>query len=146
MLGKCLGAWAAVLAVTLAMNAIVWVGTTVVGQLSFGYVLGWGLRFFLVSVPISAAWCGIAMLVGSQFKTPMLSLLVIFGAFFALWLLRIIAGYASAEWLAYLYPNFYDKLLLSPKPGDAAKGVLGTGLLAVLTTIAATQLFRRRDI
>ncbi len=146
MLGKYLGAWIVVLAVTLGMNMIVWAVTVAVGNLGAGYVLGWGVRFFAVSIPISAAWCGIAMLVGSQFKSPMLSLFVICATFFALWLLRIVSGFSQADWLSYAYPNAYDTLLLSPKAGDAAKGLLGTGAIAVLTTLAGTLLFQRRDL
>lgn len=146
MLGKVLGAWIVVLAVTLGMNVIVWGVTMAVGKLDAGYVLGWGLRFFAVTIPISAAWCGIAMLVGSQFKSPMLSLFVICATFFGLWLVRIVSGFAETEWLAYAYPNAYDSLLLSAKASDAAKGLLGTGAIAGLTTLAGTLLFQRRDL
>ena len=99
-----------------------------------------------MSVPIIAAWCGIATLVGSQFRTPMLSLLFIFATFFGLWLFRVGAGFSEIEWLAYLYPNAYDNLLLSPAPLTVAKGLLGTGLIAGLTTAAATLSFVRRDV
>jgi hypothetical protein len=146
MVGKYLGAWISVLAVTFGMNVIVWGATGVVSGLPIGGVLGWGVQFFAVSIPISAAWCGIATLVGSQVKTPMLSLMLIFATFFGLWLLRIGAGFSKAEWMAYLYPNIYDQFLLSPKGGDVAKGLLGTVLIAALTTAAATVLFERRDV
>jgi ABC-type transport system involved in multi-copper enzyme maturation permease subunit len=145
-LGKFLGAWIVVLAVTLGMNVIVWAATATVGGLPLATVLGWGVRFFLVSVPISAAWCGIATLAGSQFKTPMLSLLVILATFFVLWMVRIVAGVADVHWLALAYPNIYDEYLLSPNAAQFGKGLLGTGLIAVLTTTAATLSFARRDI
>ncbi len=146
MIGKYLGAWFAVLAVTLGMNVIVWGTTTAVSGLPLGTVLGWGVQFFAVSIPISAAWCGIATLVGSQVRTPMLSLLFIFATFFGLWLLRIGAGFSEAEWLAYLYPNVYDRFLLSPDAAVVARGLLGTGLIAAVTTAAATLVFERRDV
>jgi ABC-type transport system involved in multi-copper enzyme maturation permease subunit len=146
LVGKFLGAWIVVLAVTLGMNIIVWLATSAIAGLSLGHVLGWGVRFFLVSVPISAAWCGIATLAGSQFKTPMLSLLVIFATFFVLWMVRIIAGVADVTWPALVYPNIYDVYLLSPNAAQFGKGLLGTGLIAVLTTTAATLSFARRDI
>jgi ABC-type transport system involved in multi-copper enzyme maturation permease subunit len=146
MLGKYFGAWLVVLAVTLAMNAIVWIATAAVGGEGFGYVFGWGVRFFLVSVPISAAWCGVATLVGSQVKQPMLSLLLIFAAFFVLWLMWVIAKFSGAAWLTFVYPNIYDDFLLSPKAAEVGRGLLGTGIIAVLTTTASTLLFRRRDI
>jgi ABC-type transport system involved in multi-copper enzyme maturation permease subunit len=146
MLGKYFGAWFSVLAVTLGMNVIVWVATAAVGGLPVATVLGWGIRFFAVSVPIGAAWCGIATLVGSQVKSPMLSLLFIFATFFGLWLLRVVAGFSQADWLAFVYPNIYDDFLLSPKAADVAKGLLGTGLIAGLTVAAATVIFERRDV
>jgi ABC-type transport system involved in multi-copper enzyme maturation permease subunit len=146
ILGKVLGAWLTVLAVTLAMNVIVWAVIVSVGEIPLGQVLGWGVRFFAVTMPISAAWCGVAMLVGSLFRTPMLSLLAISAAFSGLWIVRVVAGVSQAEWLAYAYPNFYDALLLSPRPADVALGLLGTGAIAALTTGAAAALFETRDV
>ena len=146
MLGKYLGACISVLAVTLGMNVIVWGATGAVSGLPVASVLRWGIEFFAVSVPISAAWCGIATLVGSQSRSPMLSLLFIFATFFGLWLLRISAGFSQNQWLSYLYPNAYDDLLLSPNALTVGKGLLGTLLIAGLTTTAATLLFERRDV
>ncbi len=146
MLGKFFGAWLAVLAVTLGMNVIVWGATHAVSGDPLSKVLLWGLRFFAVSIPISAAWCGIATLVGSQVRSPMLSLLFIFAAFFGLWLLRVGAGFAQVPWLAYAYPNLYDEFLLSPNAAVLGKGLLGTGLIAASTTAAAVLLFERRDV
>jgi ABC-type transport system involved in multi-copper enzyme maturation permease subunit len=146
MLGKYFGACISVLAVTFGMNVIVWGATGAVGGLPVLSVLRWGIEFFAVSVPISAAWCGIATLVGSQSRSPMLSLLFIFGTFFGLWLLRVGAGLSKAEWLSYLYPSAYDRFLLSPDALTVAKGLLGTGLIAGLTTAAATVIFERRDL
>jgi ABC-type transport system involved in multi-copper enzyme maturation permease subunit len=146
MLGKYFGACLSVLAVTLGMNVIVWGATTAVSGLPVASVLRWGLEFFAVSVPITAAWCGIATLVGSQSRTPMLSLMYIFAAFFGLWLMRIIAGASQSAWVAYLYPNAYDEFFLSPSVLDVGRGLLGTGLIAGVTTAAATLLFERRDV
>jgi ABC-type transport system involved in multi-copper enzyme maturation permease subunit len=146
MLGKYFGAWIAVLAVTFGMNVIVWGATGAVSGLPVASIVRWGVEFFAVSVPISAAWCGIATLVGSQTRSPMLSLLFIFATFFGLWLLRIGAGFTEAPWLAYLYPSAYDSFLLSPDPLSVARGLLGTGLIAGVTTAAAAVIFERRDL
>lgn len=146
MLGKYFGACIAVLAVTFGMNVIVWGATGVVGGLPVASVLRWGIEFFAVSIPISAAWCGIATLVGSQSRSPMLSLLFIFATFFGLWLARVGSGLSKAAWLAYLYPSAYDSFLLAPDAPTVAKGLLGTGLIAVLTTAAAVFIFERRDV
>ncbi len=146
ILGKALGAWFSVLAVTLGMNVIVWGVTIGVGKVPPAQVLAWGARFFAVTMPISAAWCGVAVLVGSLFRTPMLSLLAISAAFSGLWILRVVAGLSDWPWLAYAYPNFYDSLLLSPRPSTVALGLLGTGAIAALTTGAGASLFRMRDV
>jgi len=146
MIGKALGAWSAVVAVTLGMNLVVWAVTIALGPWPAANVIGWGARFFAVTLPISAAWCGIATLVGSQFKTPILSLLFICTAFFCLWLLRVTAGFAQAHWLAYAYPNTFDALLLSPNLADAARGLLSTGLIALATATAAALAFQRKDV
>jgi ABC-type transport system involved in multi-copper enzyme maturation permease subunit len=144
--GKFLGSWLVLLAVLLGMNVIVWIATAAVGGLSPGPVVGWGIRFFAVCVPITAAWCGIAVLVGSQVKTPIVALLLTCLAFFGLWFLNIAGGLGGAGWLSYVYPNSYDRLFLSPKPMDAARGLLGTGAIALLTTAAAAILFEKRDL
>jgi ABC-type transport system involved in multi-copper enzyme maturation permease subunit len=146
IVGKVLGAWLTVLAVTLAMNLIVWAVIVSVGEIPLGQVLGWGVRFFAVTIPISAAWCGVAMLVGSLFRTPMYSLLAISAAFSGLWMVSVVAGLSEVKWLAYVYPNVYDTLLLSPRPGQVALGLLGTGAIAVLTTAAGALLFETRDV
>jgi ABC-type transport system involved in multi-copper enzyme maturation permease subunit len=146
VVGKFLGAWLTVLAVTLGMNVIVWVTTVSLGQNSVADVVAWGLRFFAVTVPISGAWCGVAVLVGSLFRTPMMSLLAISAAFSALWILRVVAGVSEREWMAYAYPNFYDALLLSSEAGKIALGLAGTLAIAGLTTAAAAVLFEKRDV
>jgi ABC-type transport system involved in multi-copper enzyme maturation permease subunit len=146
VVGKYLGAWLLVLGVTLGMNVVVWGATAVVGHIAAGNVVAWGIRFFAISIPITAAWCGIATLVGSQFKTPMIALLVICATFFGLFLLRIISGLAEVPSLTYLYPNAYDRFFLSPRPVDAARGLLGTCAIAALTAGAAALLFERRDL
>jgi ABC-type transport system involved in multi-copper enzyme maturation permease subunit len=146
MLGKYLAGWIVVLAVMLGMSVIVWGVTLAFGHFAPGLVLAWGLRFFAVLLPVTAAWSGIATLVGAQFKTPMLSLLVILGTFFGLWFLRVVAGFSHAEALAYAYPNYYDALLLSQNAAQAVAGVAGTLGIALVTTVAGTLLFERRDI
>ena len=146
LLGKALGAWLAVLGVSLAMNVIVWVTAAAVGHQDPAYIIGWGLRFFAVVVPVTAAWCAIAVLVGSQIKTPMLALMVIFATFFGLWVLRIVAGFTHNPWLVWAYPNSYDALLLSPDPADISRGLLGTLLISGLSVTVAAVMFDRRDV
>jgi ABC-type transport system involved in multi-copper enzyme maturation permease subunit len=144
--GKFLGVWAVVSAITLAMSAVIWAVTIARGYSAAGPTLGWGIRFWLVSLPLSAAWCGIATLVGSQFRTPILSLLVIFATFFVVWLVRVVAGVAGWNWLAHIYPNFYDSYMLSPRIEEALKGFGGCAAFVVLTLGAGILLFQKRDV
>jgi ABC-type transport system involved in multi-copper enzyme maturation permease subunit len=146
IVGKFLGAWLTVLAVTLGVNVIVWIVTVSVGQMPVGQVLSWGLRFYAVTVPITGAWCGIALLVGSLFRTPMMSLLAISAAFSGLLIVRIVAAVSERDWLAYTDPSIYDVLLLSPEPSKVALGLLGSLGIAAVTTGAAAALFETRDV
>jgi ABC-type transport system involved in multi-copper enzyme maturation permease subunit len=144
--GKFLGTWATIGIITLAMHSLMWIVAIGQGE-SAGTVLSWGIRFWLVSLPISAVWCAIASFVASLVRTPVLSLLLTLGTFFGIWFFGfLVARIARAEWMAYVYPNSYDILLLSPyvhKVATALGVCLGTA--AALTAIGAT-IFQRRDI
>ena len=144
--GKFLGAWATIALITFAMHALMWIVAIGQGE-GAGAVLSWGLRFWLVSLPISAVWCAIATFVASLVRTPVLSLLLTLGAFFVIWFFGlVIARGAEVSWLSYVYPNSYDILLLSPrieKVGTAFGVCLGAS--AALIAVGAV-LFQRRDI
>ena len=79
--------------------------------------------FGLVTLPISLVWCGIAQLVGSQFRAPILSLLVTFGSFFVLWIGFVAGASGKVPPLLYLYPNVYDTWLLHPHPDRLFEGL-----------------------
>jgi hypothetical protein len=76
-----------------------------------------------------------------------LSLLFTLGTFFGIWFFGfLLARGFKVEWMAYLYPNSYDILLLSPyvhKVATALGVCLGTS--AALTAVGAV-LFQHRDI
>jgi ABC-type transport system involved in multi-copper enzyme maturation permease subunit len=146
VVGKFVGLWVAVLAVLFATNVIVWMAIAGVGHLPLDRVVYWGARLFVVAIPISAAWCGVATLVGSLFRVPILSLLSICGATFALWVVRVYAGFQRIDALAYAYPNAYDRPLLSTQPTEIALGLAGVLFIAVATTAAAAIAFERRDV
>jgi ABC-type transport system involved in multi-copper enzyme maturation permease subunit len=144
--GKFLGVWATVGTIVLAMDVCMWVAAIIKGEPA-GATLSWGIRFWLVSLPIAAVWCAIATFVGSLFRTPILSLLVTLGSFFTVWLFGFaIARGAEIQWLMYVYPNRYDAMLLSPRV-EAVGGGLGICLgAAAILTAAGVALFQKRDI
>lgn len=143
--GKVLGLWTLVSATTLLIHVITW-GIVVSQGEPFGKVIEWGPRFWLVSLPISLVWCGIAQLVASQFKYPMLSLLAIFGTFFLLWLGFLAGATGNVPAFYYTYPNVYDDWLLHPHLDKLFEG-LGICVGSALVYITAGALaFRQRDV
>jgi ABC-type transport system involved in multi-copper enzyme maturation permease subunit len=150
--GKWMGLWATVSLVTLFMDVLIWVVCVARGQATFGATFGWGFRFWLTSLPMSAAWCGIATLVSSLVRSPILALLSTFGAFFVLWVLWFIGkvflvkDMSSGSWLQYLYPNHYDVFLLHP---FAHKVMTGLGVcfgMAAAYIATGSYFFQRRDV
>jgi ABC-type transport system involved in multi-copper enzyme maturation permease subunit len=145
-LGKFLGLWATVSVITLAMHALIWVVCVMRGEASTADSIGWGARFYVVTLPIGAAWCGIATCVGGLFRTPIISLLTIMSSFFLLWLLWVIGVVSKAEAMEYFYPNYWDKWLLSPRVDKAMSGVGACALFALATLTAGTVYFQKRDV
>jgi ABC-type transport system involved in multi-copper enzyme maturation permease subunit len=145
-LGKWAGLWATVSIVTFALDLFVWVFTIVRGDAPAAATLGWGMRFWLISLPLSAIWCGIAVLISSLFRSPIVALLTTFGAFFVLWVLFLVGALAHWEPLLYVYPNHYDYFLLNPRPDRVGIGVLASIGMTGLYVIAGSTLFARRDV
>ena len=145
-LGKWAGLWTTVSAVTLAMDFIVWMVTIGRGDATAAITLGWGVRFWLTTLPLSAVWCGIAVLISSVFRSPIIALLTTFGAFFVLWVLYLIGAFAGWEWMLYVYPNHYDHLFLDPKIHRVGIGILACLGMTGLYVGAGSALFSRRDV
>ncbi len=143
--GKVLGLWAVVSALTLLVHALIWAIVISRGETP-GLVIEWGPRLWAVTLPISLLWCAIAQLVASQFRAPILSLLVTFGAFFVLWIGFVLGASGRVPPLLYLYPNVYDMWLLHPHPDRLFEG-LGICLLSAAVYIAAgSAVFAQRDV
>jgi len=150
--GKWLGLWATVSTVTLLLDVIVWIACIARGQATFGATLSWGLRFWLTTLPMSAVWCGIAVLVSSSFRTPLIALLVIFVSFAFLWALygAGLIGYVKEitwlEKLVFVYPNNYDSFFLHPQAHRVLTGIgVCFGMAAAYVGIGS-WLFAKRDV
>lgn len=157
-LGKLIGLWILVSLVTLVLNLLSGTAVLIKGYVTIGMLANWGVRFWLVSLPISAAWAAIAVFISSRFKTPLVSLLTIFGTFFLLWVVNI-AGlikrlanlaqtgtYTDMRWYEYVYPNNYDDLLLSREPTDVLKALAVLVGFSALMTALGSLLFSKRDV
>ena len=145
--GKFVALWTIVALVTLVMQLIVWGVTILRGEAPAADTLAWGFRFWAASLPITGAWCGIATLVSSLFKAPMLSLLGTCAVFFLLFFTGLIIGKAGdVTFLKYLYPNNFDGWIISAKREQMLEG-LGVCLAYImLTTGVGATIFTQRDV
>jgi ABC-type transport system involved in multi-copper enzyme maturation permease subunit len=143
--GKVLGLWTVVSCLTFLIHFLTW-GIVIARGEPAGAVVEWGPRLWAMTLPMSLVWCAIAQLVASQFRVPMLSLLMTFGCFFALFIAYIVGLTGNAPQLVYLYPNNFDGWLLHPHLDRVAEG-LGICLGSAAVYIAAGALaFRQRDV
>lgn len=166
--GKFLGLWASVASMTLVMHVIVWTVMIARVDASASETLSWGIRFWLISLPITGAWAAVATFIGAQFKTPMVALLITCAAFFVMFFVGFILPNASAGVdqmnaaadaadaveksstamiaLRFLYPNSLDGWLLSAEPHRVFEA-LGVFLgYALATCTGGSLLFARRDV
>ncbi len=163
--GKVLGLWLLVGLVTLAMNLIVNTVAIAKGYVTFGELLRWGTRFWLVAFVIAGAWAALATLISSFYKQPIAALLTTFGVFFLLWLASVVGGALRARealekaretleapvlpamhWYEFLYPNSFEQMLLSP---DGTKVLTAVAVLLGFVVVAiagGSFVFARRDI
>jgi ABC-type transport system involved in multi-copper enzyme maturation permease subunit len=156
--GKMLGLWAVVALMMLALNVMAGIVAAARGFVTPVQLFTWGFRFWLVAVVIAGSWAAIATIISSCFRTPMLSLLTTFLAFFVMWVVGTIGFFArlrealetgvqkNMTWYEYFYPNAYDTLLLSP---ETTKVLTALGVLVgfvVLANAAGAALFQQRDV
>jgi ABC-type transport system involved in multi-copper enzyme maturation permease subunit len=146
MIGKWLGVWTTVSAITLTMHAVIWTVCIIRGEAPAATALSWGLRLWLITLPISAVWCGIATLVGSLFKTPILALLATFAAFFVLWVTYVIGLRYDVSALTYVYPNTYDGFLINSRVDRWMTGLAACLGMTALYVAASSYIFTKRDV
>lgn len=146
IIGKWFGILATVSLITLSMHVLIWILCVARGEAPFATALGWGLRLWAITLPISAVWCAIATFVSSIFRAPILALLVTFAAFFTLWLVWVIGMRAEADWLLYFYPNYYDALLIHHQPSRWAGGLAACLAMVGVYVGASSLLFTKRDV
>jgi ABC-type transport system involved in multi-copper enzyme maturation permease subunit len=156
--GKLLGSWALVALITFVLNVIAGGFVVARGYATFGQLVTWGFRFWLVAVLIAGAWAALATFISSCFRSPILALLTTFASFFVLWLFGVVGWIErlrqgaetgmvkEMSWYEYVYPNAYDTMLLSPElPKVLTAIAVLLGFVALVST-CGSLLFAKRDI
>jgi ABC-type transport system involved in multi-copper enzyme maturation permease subunit len=146
MIGKWLGVWTTVSAITLTMHAVIWVVCIVRGEAPAATALGWGLRLWVITLPISAVWCAITTFVSSLFKTPILALLATFAVFFVLWVTFLLGLRFDVRALTYVYPNTYDGFLINTRVDRWMTGLAACIGMTALYVAASSYIFTKRDV
>jgi ABC-type transport system involved in multi-copper enzyme maturation permease subunit len=157
IVGKWLGLWATCGLVAFGMHALIWTVCAVRGEAPVGQILGWGLRFWMASMPILGMWCAVSVFISSLVRIPILALLSTAGLFFVWWLVYFPFwvgahggdpqdGPTSPRAILYIFPNFYDRFILSPQIGPFLTGLVVCFGFAALVLTASSALFAKRDV
>jgi ABC-2 type transport system permease protein len=155
IIGKWLGLWATCGIVALGMHFLIWIVCLVRGEGSFADIVGWGFRFWAASMPILGMWCAVSVFISSLMRIPILALLTTAGTFFLWWLLYIpfwfrghhdIEVIESPSAMCFIFPNFYDRYILSPQVGQFLTGLALCFGFAAAMLASSSALFAKRDV
>jgi hypothetical protein len=128
------------------MHVLVWTVATIGGVAPAGTILSWGLRFWLTSVPITCAWAGLATMVASLFRSPMIALLTVCGVFFVLFVVKLVGMATANAYVTYVYPNSLDALIMHPQVKRVMTGLGIAAGVAFLSTLGGSLIFQKRDV
>ncbi|MBL8715114.1 MAG: hypothetical protein JNL79_03925 [Myxococcales bacterium] len=143
--GKYLGMFAVASTMTLLMNVVCWIVILAKSSVPVSDVVVWGFRLWLVTLPVSAAWCALVAFFSGLFRTPILALLTSAFAWLVLLVTYGIGRASDNDTITWVHPSGFDRLLLSPSPDKFGLGLLASGLFAALFLGAALLLFQQRD-
>jgi ABC-2 type transport system permease protein len=155
IIGKWLGLWATCGVVALGMHALIWIVCTIRGEAPFADIVSWGFRFWCASMPILGMWCAVSVFISSLMRVPIIALLTTAGTFFVWWLVYIpfwVSGHNDPEVIGsptpilYIFPNYYDRFLLSPQIGPFLTGLAVCFGFAAAMLAASSTLFAKRDV
>lgn len=160
IIGKWLGLWATCGIVALGMHALIWIVCSVRGEAPVADIVSWGFRFWIASMPILGMWCAVSVFISSLMRIPIVALLTTAAIFFVWWLIYFpfwisahgdlpqnptdAAPHPSA--ILYIFPNFYDRFILSPQIGPFMTGLAICFGFAAAMLAASSALFAKRDV
>lgn len=156
IVGKWLGLWATCGIVALGMHILIWIVCTVRGEAPVAEIVSWGFRFWLAAMPILGMWCAVSIFVSSLLRIPILALLSTAAVFFVWWLVYFPfwvgahgdpdAGVPAPRAILYIFPNFYDRFILSPNIGPLLTGLAVCFGFAAAVLAVSSALFAKRDV
>jgi ABC-type transport system involved in multi-copper enzyme maturation permease subunit len=150
VIGKALGAWAVVAAISLLLDVFVWGMLISQGMGDADVTLWFGLRLWLASTLYGGVYVALTTLSSSIFTSPVLALLSTLTAAFGIWLVHVISLRESfpepIQWLRYLIPGHYDRWLLSPEPLPLLGGVLAMVAFVAAGIGGASLVLTKRDL
>lgn len=144
--GKFLGMFAVATSMTFLMHLCSWIAIVSKSDIPIDEVLSWGVRLWLVTLPVSAAWCALVTFFSSVFRTPILALLVSCVGWMVLGLTYGFGKLTERDAFTWLYPNGFDRLLLSPSADKLLSGVGAAMAFAAVFVGAGVLFFQRRDV
>ena len=145
------------------MHLLIWIVCAVRGEASVGQIVSWGIRFWLASMPILGIWCAVSVFISSLMRVPLIALMTNAAVFFVWWLVYFpfwigahanlpddVAGAAqiteTPKAILYIFPNFYDRFILSPQAGPFLTGLAVCFGFAAVMLAASSALFAKRDV
>jgi len=159
VVGKSLAIWTIVSVLVLALDVFVWIVTLARGDATFGVVVSWGGRLWLLTVVYTAAWAGLTILASSMTKRPILSLFIGLVGFAGLslgdlstWAIQKAAAVDPEWWVSklapakYAFPGFYQQWVVTPKAPEMIAGIVILLAFGAASTAAACWLVNRSDV
>ena len=144
--GKFLGMFLVASTMTLLMSVCSWIAIQAKSDVPLGLTISWGIKLWVATLPISLAWCALVTFFSSVFRSPILALLVSCIGWMVFGLTYIIGKSTDNEWLTWLYPSSYDRLLLSPDPDRWLMGMGASTAFTAAFVMGALVLFQQRDV
>jgi len=145
LLGKSLGLWATIAALTLVVHTVIWVTSTLGPAGSAAGVVRWGPKLYLISCAVALVPVSMVILLGALSSRPRR---VIVAGVILIAALRVgrVALANHGFRMATFLPGGLDDRLLSPSPAMVASGIgLALAWAAVLLGAAALA-FNRRSV
>jgi ABC-type transport system involved in multi-copper enzyme maturation permease subunit len=148
VIGKALGIWGVLGVMVFVLHVVVWIMLLATGDDGAGVTFSWGFRIWAFSIATASASVGLASLVSSWFKVPILSLFVGLGVAFGLFIARLIvlAIGDSADFAKWIFPATYETFMVKPEALTALGGCAACVAWGAVMVALAAVIVQRKDV